>query len=266
MSEATEQPISVPFPAEGIDAPELRIAMGPGQLRIVPGSGDDWVTGIYRDPTGSIPLKIETEGGRARIAQAPSRNLPRLKGAPRLELRLGTARAYALIVEGGANEVEAELGGLPLLRLECRFGAGQVTFRFSTPNPAAMERVSIATGAAEATFAGLANANAAELSVEGGAAAFHLDFGGRLQQDLRARVNVGVAGVDLTVPGETAAKIRAKTTLGRVDAGDGFVTKEGGYWTLAAANGQTPVVTIEATVALANVKLRTSEPSLRQLP
>lgn len=266
MSEPIEQPILIPFPTESGDAPELRIGMGPGQLRIAPAEGGDWVTGTYRDPTGVIPIKVETNGARARIAQSASRSLPKLKGAPRLELQLGAERAYALVIEGGANEVDAELGGLPLLRLECKFGAGQARFRFSAPNPAAMERLAVSSGAAEATFAGLANANAAELSVEGGAAAFHLDFGGDLRQDLRARLNVGVAGVDITVPGGTAARIRAKTTLGRVDAGDGFVTKEGGYWTLAAANGQTPVVTIEATVALANVKLRTSEPSLRRLP
>lgn len=258
MSEPTEQPILLPFPAEGTDALELRIGMGPGQLRITPGEGSDWAAGVYRDPTRSIPLKVESSGGRARIAQSPSRHLPRLKGAPKLDLRLGTARSYALIVDGGANEVDAELGGLPLLRLECRFGAGQARFRFTAPNPEEMDRIAISSGAAEATFAGLANANAAELSIDGGAAAFHLDFGGELRQDLRGRVNVGVAGVDITVPGGTAARIRAKTTLGRVDAGDGFVTREGGYWTPAAVNGQTPVIAIEATVALASLKLRTS--------
>ncbi|MCC6792688.1 MAG: hypothetical protein IT336_13435 [Thermomicrobiales bacterium] len=259
MDQATDQNIQIAFPASS-DMLQLRVTMGPGQLRIAPATSEhaDWVTGTYRDPTRSIPLKVELEGGKARIAQSVQLSIPRPRGAPVLDLQLGTGRSYMLLIEGGANEIDAELGGLPLTKLDCRFGAGQAKFHFSQPNPAEMERLSISAGAAEVRATALANANAAELSVEGGAAALHLDFGGTLARDGKARINVGAAAVDIIVPGSTAAKIAAHTVLSGVDVGDGFSTREGAYWTEAAVTGATPVLLIDATVALAGLKIRST--------
>lgn len=260
MDQSTDQTIQISFPTNGSEMLQLRITMGPGQLRIRPNTaeGADWVSGTYKDPTRSIPLKVEVEGGKARIAQSVQLSIPRPRGVPVLDLQLGAGRAYTLLIEGGANEIDAELGGLPVTRLDCRFGAGQAKFLFSEPNPAEMERLGISAGAAEVRATGLVNANAAEISVEGGAAALHLDFGGSLARDGRARINVGAASVDITVPGSTAAKIAAHTVLSGVDIGDGFSTREGSYWTEAAVAGTTPVLLIDATVALAGLKVRTS--------
>lgn len=252
-----EQRIVIPFPDLG-DL-QLRITMGPGQLRITPATDAvaDWVTGTYRDPTKSIPLRVETTGNKARISQSVNfPSIPRPRGIPVLDLRLGTGRNYTLTIDGGANEIDADLGGLPLTRLECRFGAGQAKFRFSAPNPASMERLSLSTGAAEVRASDLANANAAEISVDGGAAAIHLDFGGTLARDSRAKVNVGAAAVDIAVPASSNARIAAHSVLAGVEVGDGFQTKEGAFWTPSAIAGQTPLLSIDATVALAGLKIR----------
>lgn len=255
MTQPDGQPIHLEYP----DAPELqlRITMGPGQLRISPSEGSAWATGIYRDPTGNIPLRVETDGGKARIGQTVSASSLRIpRAAPLLELQLGTARPFALIIEGGANEIAGELGGIPLTRLECRFGAGQAKLGFGEPNPVAMDRLQLGAGAADLRLNKLANANAAEITVEGGAASFQLDFGGTLQRDARARINAGMVGMEILVPAQTAAKIAPHATLGGVDAGDGFTTREGGYWTPGAVSGSTPALTIDATVALSGIKLR----------
>lgn len=257
MDQATDQKIQIAFPDTG-DL-QLRITMGPGQIRLSPNpdAEADWVSGTYRDPTKSMPLKVDADGNKVRIAQSVNfPSLPRPRGVPVLDLQLGTARPYSLLIEGGANEIDADLGGLPLTKLDCRFGAGQAKFRFVTPNPAEMERLQISAGAAEVRASDLAHANAAEIAVEGGAAAIHLDFGGTLARDCRARVNVGAASVDITVPGSTAAKISPHSVLAGVDIGDGFQTKEGAYWTPAAIAGESPVLTIDATVALAGLKIR----------
>lgn len=258
MDQQTSQSIHVPFPSG--DGLQLRISMGPAQLRIAPGAGaGDWLTGTYVDPTGGIPLQVDQSGTTAHIHQKVGlKHIPRPRGNPVLDLRLGGDRPYMLIIEGGANQTEAELGGLPLTRFECRMGAGQTKIRFSAPNPAAMDRLQLSAGAAELTFAGLGHANAAEIAIEGGAAAFKLDFSGPLQRNCDARINVGVAGLEIIVPSSTAARIRAKTTLGGVDVGDGFQTREGGYWTSAAVAGETPLLMIEGTVALAGIKLRST--------
>lgn len=253
-----DQTIQIAYPADDGDV-QLRIAMGPGRLKIAPMAAGDsgWIAGSYRDPSRSIPLRIQTDGTKTRISQhVDSVRLPRPRGVPVLELRLGAGRSYTLTIDGGANEIDADLGGLPLTKLDCRFGAGQATFRFSAPNPGQMERLSLSTGAAEMTARDLANAGAAEISVDGGAAAIHLDFGGTLARDCRARVNAGAASIDISVPASGASRIATHSVLAGVDIGDGFQTKEGAFWTPPAIAGQTPLLSIDATVALAGLKIR----------
>ena len=63
------------------------------------------------------------------------------------------------------------------------------------------------------------------------------------------------ASVDVTVPSRTAAKIVPHAVLGSVDAGDGFETREGGYWTRTAVAGATPILAIYANVTLGSLKL-----------
>jgi hypothetical protein len=251
----TDQTIEIPFQESGDH--QLRIIMGPGQLRIAPAPEGAWVSGTYTDPTGNIPIRVETNGANAKISQSvtrPSLKWPR--GAPVLNLTLGTQRPYLLIIEGGANEINAEFGGLPLTRLECRIGAGQARFRFGEPNPQPMDQLQITSGAVEVTVSALANANAATIAIEAGAAALHLDFGGKLARDTSARVNVGAAGVDFAIPGSTAAKITVHSVLAGIDVGDGFQTREGAYWTAAAVAGETPVLAIDTNVTLSGLKLR----------
>ena len=253
-----DQTILIEYPAEEGDV-QLRIAMGPGRLKISPMAEGEhgWVTGSYRDPSRSIPLRIQTEGTRTRISQhVDSVRIPRPRGMPVLDLRLGAGRSYTLTIDGGANEIDADFGGLPLTKLDWRFGAGQATFRFSAPNPGRMDRLSLSTGAAEVTARDLANAGAAEISVDGGAAAIHLDFDGTLARDCRARVNAGAASIDISVPASGAARIATHTVLAGVDIGDGFQTKEGAFWTPPAIAGQTPLLSIDATVALAGLRIR----------
>jgi hypothetical protein len=256
MEQATDQEIRVTFP----DATDrhLRITVGPGRLKIVPEIGGEWVSGTYRDPTGSIPARVEEEGGTVRISQTYNRSLPRLRGVPAFDLHLGTQQPFALTLEGGASECTCDLGGLPLTRLDVRQGAAQVRLDFSAPNPQPMQRLSLQIGAAEVAVTNLANANAAEIAVDGGAAAFRLDFGGTLARDASVRITAGAASVELTLPAGTAAKVVPHAILGGVDAGDGFETREGGYLTKAAAAGSTPVVTVDANVTLGSLKLRTT--------
>jgi hypothetical protein len=258
QSDPFDQTIAVAYPEMDGDM-QLRIAMGPGRLKVTPMADGEpgWVTGSYRDPSKSIPVRIQTEGTKTRISQhVDSVRIPRPRGVPVLELRLGAGRSYTLTIDGGANEIDAELGGLPLNKLECRFGAGQAVFRFGAPNPGQMDRLSLSTGASEMTARDLANAGAAEISVDGGVAAIHLDFGGTLARDCRTRVNAGAASIDITVPSSGAARIATHTVLAGVDIGDGFQTKEGAFWTPAAIAGQTPLLSIDATVALAGLKIR----------
>ena len=236
--------------------PRLRITVGPGRLRLAAGAEEAWVVGTYRDPTGSLPCRVVEEAAEVRIGQLYG--MPRsLRGIPEFDLRLGTDHPFALTIEAGAGDGSVcELGGLPLTSLDVKHGAGEVRLDVAAPNPVAMSRFHLAAGAARTQALNLANANAAEIAIEAGAGSFVLDFGGELRRDTIVKLTTGMSAVELRIPAATAARSNARTTLGGVEPGDGFTTRDGGYWTAPAIAGAPPLLAIEATVALGSLKLR----------
>jgi hypothetical protein len=248
--------IHIPFP-DAVDR-HLRIRVGACRLKIARGAGEEWVSGSYDDPTGSIGCRVSQEGGAARITQEPRIASPQHwgRGVPEFNLTLGTALPYMLTIETGASDSEFDLGGLPLTRLALKLGAGKNVTNFLEPNPQAMSVLDIDAGACNMELRGLANANFADLTLDGGAAAFICDFGGTLKRDAAAHLNTGMSTLEINVPATTAARIVSEPVLGRLDTSNGFVTRDGGYWTRAAEEGGTPVLTVHANVALGTLALR----------
>ncbi len=248
--------ILIPYP----DAADrhLRIRVGACRLTIGRAAGGEWVTGTYDDPTGSVACHISQDGGLARITQEPHLVGPQHwgRGIPTFDLALGVALPYTLTIDTGASDTDFELGGLPLTRLAIKLGAGRNVTRFLEPNPQAMGVLDLDAGAGSMELRGLANANFADMTLDGGAAAFVCDFGGVLQRDGSAHLNTGMSTLEITVPATTAARIAAAAVLGSLDASDGFTTRDGGYWTGPAIEGGTPVLTIHADIALGTLTLR----------
>jgi hypothetical protein len=237
----------------------LQIGVGACRLNVTPGDGPAWVAGTYDDPSHALPHKIEQEGGTVKITQAYKMaewwNL--FGGAiPKIDLALGKARPYVLTLEVGASENQFDLGGLPISRLLIRQGAGKAGFDFSTPNPEAMSLLDLEAGAVGIEMQNLANANFAEMTVHGGAASYKFDFGGALRRDAHVRITTGMSSVDIAVPASTAVKITTETVLGGTDVGDGFMKKEGAFWTEAALAGKTPVLTIHASMTMGGLRIR----------
>lgn len=247
--------ITIPFQ----EAPTLglRIATGPCRIRVRPGGAEPWVGGRYEDPTGLLPLRTTQLSGQVTLSQTTSlASIGRLTKAPDLELELGTARAYEIGVDGGANETVLDLGGLPLLKLTLRQGAGKSEIDFSAPNPVEMTSLEVASGAVALQLRNLANANFAEMNLSGGAASYKLDFGGELRRDAQVKLTTGASTIELNVPAGTAARIHAESVLGGLDVGDGFVTREGSFLNQAAADGRTPVLAITVTAVFGALRLR----------
>jgi hypothetical protein len=255
-------PINVAYP----DAPNLRIHITEGACRIAitPGAGDAWITGVHKDPSGVRNPRIIQEGGTVRITedQYPSGFWGALWSGrgfspPSYELALGAAHPYRLTVEVGASENTLDLGGLPINHLAVKHGAGKTVIDFSAPNPQEMGLLEVGAGAGSTELRNLANANCAELIVEGGVAEYKLDFGGTLKRDMHARISTGLSAVTVTIPSATAAQIMPDMSLGHIEPGEGFIAREGAFWTQAATEGQHPLLTIAANVALGSLTLRT---------
>jgi hypothetical protein len=254
-----ETPIRVAYPA--VDNPHLRIALGACRFVVGPGDGKVWVAGTYHDPTDRRPLRIiEEEAGATITEDQPSFGQIRaaLGGATRYELEFGKVRPFALTIETGASDFDLDLGGVPLSRLVVRQGAGKFELDFSQPNPERLDLLDVSTGAAGIELENLANANFSEMRLSGGAAGYDLDFGGTLSRDAEVSIETGLSGVEVSVPGSTATRVTAETTLGNVEVGDGFAKREGAYLTEAALSESGPVLKIRAGVRLGSLQLKTT--------
>jgi hypothetical protein len=248
--------INVAYP-EASDL-HLRIRVGACRLKIVPGDGAAWVSGVYQYPQGAFPLKIEKSGGKVTITQ--DYDVTGLGGlfryTPRFELVLGRAKAYALTLESGASDHSVDLGGLPLKGLIIKHGAGRAEFDFSAPNPQEMASLLVNSGAVGLQMKSLANANFAEMVFDGGAASYRFDFGGQLRRDSRAKISTSLAQVEICVPSLMAARVVENTVAASLDLGDGFTSRGGAFLTDAAIAGKTPALTIRANVSLGSLALR----------
>jgi hypothetical protein len=247
--------VSVPYP----ESPELhlRIAVGACRLSIKPADAELFVSGTYQDQSHALPLRVEQAGGNVTISQ--NFTWPEtfnVNQPARLDLAIGKARPFDLVFEVGANEGVADLGGLPITRLSLKHGAGKQSIDFSAPNPQAMEQLTVTAGAVDLELRNLANANFRDMFAEGGAAAFHFDYGGRLARDGSAVVTTGMAALELRVPASTPAVITTDATLGSVEVGDGFMKKEGAFHNEAALAGRTPTLSIRARVAMGSIMLK----------
>lgn len=256
MSE-TIQPISIAYPSESGSAPKLRLSLAPIRLLISAGDQDEWLTGSFTDPTGQMPLNVQTDGANIRLTS--NKNVTRFRQfkAPVLELKIGTKRPFGLSMDlGASDQTQVDLGGLPITEADIKLGAGQAKFDCSRPNPQELSTFALKLGAGDLTISGLGNTNASKVSIDGGAASVVIDFGGNLQRNMDASIRTGMASTDIVVPKTTASRIRTKTTLSGVKVGDGFTVKDGAYSTLAFLGGQTPVLTIDLQAALGSVSLK----------
>lgn len=254
--ESTTTAINIPFP----DTAErhLIVRVGACRLAVMPGARTDaWVSGAYVEPSGALPLKITQENGVAHITQEPipAEFWNMWNHPPRLTLRLGTARAYRLTLEGGASESEFDLGGLPLTGLNIRQGAGKMDFDFSVPNPQPMGELTVEAGAVGLEMVNLVNADFAEMRLNGGAASFYLDFNGQLRRDANVKITTGVSAVTLVVPSSMAVRIVPETSITGLDVGDHFTRLEGAFNNPGAVAGGKPLLTIQASVTLSLIHI-----------
>jgi hypothetical protein len=254
-----DTPINVAYPAA--EDLHLRITLGACRLKARPDGGEAWVSGTCHDPTGERAPRLVEEGGTVRISEVePSfERIPAVfGGVPRYELAVGKGRPFALTIETGASEFEMDLGGVPVSSLRVRQGAGRFELGFSAPNPHPMDLLEVSSGAAGVELENLSNANFSEMRLSGGAAGYELDFGGTLSRDASAEIETGLSGVEISIPSSTAARVVAETTLGGVEAGDGFTKREGAFLTQGALAGGVPLLTIRAGVRLGALRLRTT--------
>ncbi|HSL45889.1 MAG TPA: hypothetical protein VK897_20825 [Anaerolineales bacterium] len=255
MIETSRLNIHVPFP--DVASPQLHLVLAACQLNLQPSQGEAWVTGTYDDLAGYLPLKIQQNGSMLIIMQRETlAETLRIKSrlAP-LDLMVSGSQPFGLILEGGLLESRVDLSGLPLTRLEVKPGKGSQEVLFNAPNPERIQTMNIRVGAARLELRGLGNANFANLNLDGGQADCLVDFSGGLRYPAQARITIPEGSLEIHVPTETPTRL-AIETFGTMNIGEGFKRQGGALLNPAALAGQTPILSIKATVLTGSVRLR----------
>ena len=172
------------------------------------------------DGTARVRLGLESRDGdglHLDFSDLDDIDLGELEGAGdadgRLQVGLSREVPTSLDVETGATEGTFRLGGVPLRRLAVRTGASETRVEFDRPNPVPMERLEFKLGAASLEAAGLGNAGARTIVVEGAVGEATLDFTGEWSRDAEARVKMGLGSLTLVIPDDLGVRIHRSGLL-----------------------------------------------------
>ncbi len=171
-------------------------------------------------------------------------DLPRAADAAgRLDLSLNASVPTDLRLGIGAGRARLDLGGAHLTALELITGASDVEVGFARENRAAMELLSIKSGATAFMAEQLGNARFRRLEFYGFVGDVVLDFSGSWRSSAEADIKMGLGELLMRVPAHIGVRIR-HTGLASLSAAD--LEKVGDYW--LSPNWETARVRLQITL------------------
>ncbi len=174
-----------------------------------------------------------------------------------LQLGLSQEVPTDLRIKVGAALSEVELGGIPLTGLVYQTGASNTEIRFGSPNPAQMERLELAVGAAEFSATELGNAGFGELEFTGGVGDVTLDFTGDWSNDASAAILMGLGSLLLVFPEDLGVRISKSGFLASLDA-PGYA-KVDGAWQSPGWDSASHHLDIRLVAALGSIEVRQAD-------
>lgn len=166
------------------------------------------------------------------------------------DIQLGST-PIDLTIRAGAYQGNIDLSGLRLTGLDISDGASQADLKFTKPNPEKMGTFNYRTGASQVKLVGLGYANFSQMTFEGGAGSYTLDFTGKLNRDASVTVKAGICDITIVVPEGTKAVVNMDESLNNVNL-DGTWNTSGHSYTTA---GEGPVLDIHIDMGLGNLTL-----------
>jgi hypothetical protein len=110
-------------------------------------------------------------------------------------------------IELGLGKGEIDMTGLKVKDFDLSTGASSVNLKWDKPNLSEMEDMNIEAGVGKFKAEGLCNAHFHHLKFEGGVGEYTLDFGGTLDHEVDADVQVGLGSLDIYLPEHVAARV-----------------------------------------------------------
>jgi len=245
---------AVPYPsAAGL---RLVVRVNGCQLVMHRAEGEDWVTVVSHYKRPPEPT-VQQAGGEVTIQQAHHRsdltNLFRVgNDSPVLMVGVNPQHGFTLDLENIGDLSDLALGGLPLRELLLAQKLGAMSLTCAESNPSTLESFQLEAHATKCEGTGLANLNFRHMRIIGIGASYKLGFQGHLRQDATLELQAKESPTSLSLPREMAVIVRAAEGLLDMEniefsADENFVPHEGEYWSPAALEGRSPLLTILVT-------------------
>ncbi|UCF63089.1 MAG: hypothetical protein JSW33_11000 [bacterium] len=122
-----------------------------------------------------------------------------LKFSPRVPLDLN--------MDLGVIKGDLDFSGLMVEKFDIEVGVSKAEIYFNEPNPTSIESFDIEGGVGKLRIEKLGNANIQEMSFEGGIGSYELDFSGKYQQNLYAKMELGMGKLTLYIPRKIGTRI-----------------------------------------------------------
>ena len=166
------------------------------------------------------------------------------------DLKLGSM-PMELALAAGAYEGNLDLSGVSLKRLSISDGASKSIVRFSSLNPVQMSLLSYKTGASDVELIGLGNANAQEITFDGGVGSYKLDFSGEVFHDINVSIKSGMSDIKLTFPADSHVRVTILGGLSNIDITGTWTAVDNSY-----EFGSTgPLIMVNIEMAVGNLQL-----------
>jgi hypothetical protein len=239
---------------------EVNVEFGLGRFRLGRADGSQlYRVGLtYLEDHFEPEISFDPEGGSLDVTLSGERhtNLKDLKNSrQRLDLLLSPEVPLQLDLNFGAVEADVELGGLTLTAASLETGASQTTVRFTSPNRAACDDLSVQVGAAEFSMVGLGNSRCRSLDVKGGVAQITLDFSGEWPagSEMQVDAEVGVGELRFLVPEGVGVQVTVSRFLASLDL-EGF-TREGSTWLSDGFDRAASRLIVDLSTALGSIRV-----------
>ena len=124
-------------------------------------------------------------------------------------------------IEMGLGTGEFDFSGLNVQDIDLECGMSDVVVEFNEENKTELESFSIETGLGNLEAYGLANANVERFDLECGLGSAVLDFSGKIRQNAKVSVTVGLGSVTIQIPKNVGVEIEAEQSfLSSIDLDD----------------------------------------------
>jgi hypothetical protein len=244
------------------EAIHVTVSFAVGRFRLVPAStaelyrvgltylDEQFEPDVSYDPREGR-LEIDLDGRRERDVHVKDLEDTR----QRLDLALSPEVPLHLDLTFGAVQAEVELGGLTLQSASLETGASETVVRFSEPNRAACDDLTMQVGAAEFEVIGLGNSRCRSLDLKGGVGEITLDFSGDWAPgaEMRVSADVGLGDVHLRVPESVGVRLNVDRFLVSLQL-DGF-TKRGSTWYSAGYDRASVKLLMDVNAAFGSIEV-----------